>query len=347
MTVTIRVNRLTLSHKGSGGWVRSTLPDVCKSPVVPVPYVNVAYSKTLAKGTKTVHADGGNMISIKGSEYATSTGDEPGVGGGVKSGVNMHRATWLSWSPDVFMEGQPVCRKTDKMLLNRGNTVSIGGDNEIELTGEDIEKKLCDIACKCLAKALKPGQTYQSCVNDEIRKEYYDGRYPKKNSPFHSEMPFDRGSAWDRIDSLNNPGNPTSNFIRPNSRRLDIGIPDGKGGYKKLYDMKFRDDPPVTGQRRDDYESIGKKHAGDEKNYEDFKVDDRCDCGGGNAPETVPAPQPFPVPAVKPNAVPRAVPLRPVLPGLRPVMPSIPLIIPMPVLCGFMPELCGIDPNTA
>jgi hypothetical protein len=86
MSVTIRVNKLTIAHKGTGGFARSTLPDVCKSPTAPVPYVNTSFISTLTKGTKTVFADGGNMIAIKGSEQATSIGDEPGVGKGRQIG---------------------------------------------------------------------------------------------------------------------------------------------------------------------------------------------------------------------------------------------------------------------
>ena len=91
------------------------------------PFVNVAFAKDLAKGTKTVFSHGGAINGIKGSEFYKSIGDEPGVGLGVKSGTQLHRATWLSWSPDVFMEGKPVTRLTDRMLMNNGNTISAGG----------------------------------------------------------------------------------------------------------------------------------------------------------------------------------------------------------------------------
>jgi len=84
MGVTINVNNLTLCHKGSGGVAIATLPDVCNTPPgpVPVPYPNVAFSKPLRKGTKTIKVDGGNMAANKGSEFSQSTGDEPGVAGG-------------------------------------------------------------------------------------------------------------------------------------------------------------------------------------------------------------------------------------------------------------------------
>jgi Domain of unknown function (DUF4150) len=56
---TVGINGITLCHKHSDGWVRSTLPDVCKAPTIPVPFVNIAFAKDLAKGTKTVFSHGG------------------------------------------------------------------------------------------------------------------------------------------------------------------------------------------------------------------------------------------------------------------------------------------------
>ncbi|MER0240398.1 PAAR-like domain-containing protein [Fulvimarina sp. MAC8] len=108
-----------------------------------MPFTNVAFAKDLAKGTTSVFSHGGAMNGVKGSEFYKSIGDEPGVGGGVKSGVNLHRATFLSWSPNVLMEGRPVTRLTDKMLLNKGNTISAGGG--IIRSGHRIRKKLSSV----------------------------------------------------------------------------------------------------------------------------------------------------------------------------------------------------------
>ncbi len=129
MSVTVIINNLTLAHKGSNGIAAATVPDVCKTPSpggpVPVPYPNIARSSSLANGTKTVKADGGNMCANKGSEYSTSTGDEPGTVGGVKSNTNMKEAKWITYSMDVKLEGKNACRLTDKMTNNHGNTVSL------------------------------------------------------------------------------------------------------------------------------------------------------------------------------------------------------------------------------
>ncbi|MEB4673278.1 DUF4150 domain-containing protein [Enterobacteriaceae bacterium G50] len=127
--ITINVNGLTLCHKGSEGVSHNTLPDVCKTPGegTPVPYENEAYSADLVKGTVSVYADGGNMIANMGSQFARSVFDEPGSMGGVNSGTHKAEAEWISHSFDVFFEGKPACRLTDKMFMNHRNTVNSEG----------------------------------------------------------------------------------------------------------------------------------------------------------------------------------------------------------------------------
>ncbi len=133
MPVTIKVNGLfnSLVHKGSNGISMATIPDVCKTPSpagpIPIPYPNISQSAMLAKGTTTVKADGGMMIATKGSEFSLSNGDEPGVAGGVVSGVNMKESTWILYSFDVKMDGQNACRFMDKKFQNHQNTVDMGG----------------------------------------------------------------------------------------------------------------------------------------------------------------------------------------------------------------------------
>jgi hypothetical protein len=174
MKETVNVNGLTLCHKHSDGFTRSTLPDVCKSPTAPVPYTNVAFARDLVDGTVTVFSHNGAMNGIKGSRFAVSTGDNPGVGLGVKSGAVMSEATWLSWSPNVFMEGQPVTRLTDKMLMNKGNTISAGGyytGKPNDPTNLPLMEQICKAACECY-KTNPPGSggspRHTDCVTKEV-----------------------------------------------------------------------------------------------------------------------------------------------------------------------------------
>jgi len=129
MSLTVKVNGsdLGLVHKGSGHFVKNTAPDVCKTPSpggpVPIPYpVIMSKSSDLANGTTTVKADG-EMIAVKGCEYSTCTGDEPGTAGGVVSSTNLKEAKFILFSFDVKMDGKNACRNDDLMTMNHQNTV--------------------------------------------------------------------------------------------------------------------------------------------------------------------------------------------------------------------------------
>jgi hypothetical protein len=178
MGVTININGLSLVHKCSGGVSRATLPDVCKTPpnAAPVPYPNTSFSKTLAKGTTTVKVDGGNMAAVRGSEFSTSIGDEPGTLGGVKSGVNMKESTWLTFSFDVFLDGRSACRLTDKKLQNHCNTVDAAGISQANLT-DPVLKLLCDIFCEAREKGKgKKGFHYSGEAKKLASSEKYASR---------------------------------------------------------------------------------------------------------------------------------------------------------------------------
>jgi Domain of unknown function (DUF4150) len=131
MSVTVDIDGLTLCHQGSNGIATATMPDLCYTPSptgpIPLPYPNIAMSSDLAQGTTTVEADGGCMCANYGSQFSMSSGDEPGVNGGVTSGTFMKEATWLTFSFDVKLEGSGACRLTDKMFMNHNNTVCCAG----------------------------------------------------------------------------------------------------------------------------------------------------------------------------------------------------------------------------
>ncbi len=140
MAISINVNGLSMTHKGSNGMSIATLPDVCNTPTPdgpqPLPYPNISRTNSLTKGTKTVTADGGNMIAIDGSEFSSSSGDEPGSLGGVTSGTFTKESTWITYSFDVMAEGKGVCRLTDKKMQNHGNTADLAGEIHASLLGD-------------------------------------------------------------------------------------------------------------------------------------------------------------------------------------------------------------------
>ena len=144
MPVTINANGLSIIHEDSGGKANATLPDVCLTvvgpSVVPIPYTNSAKSSDLADGSKTVTADGGNSIAIKGCNFSKSSGDAAGTNKGIVSGTTESKAEFITSSPTVKIEGKGVCRLSDQMTMNNMNTMCLAGaDNDSVTVVEDPE----------------------------------------------------------------------------------------------------------------------------------------------------------------------------------------------------------------
>lgn len=115
------INGLTAVHAGSGGSVTS--PDVCKTPgkCRPRTYSNVAVSADSAQTASSVIING-NPACHKDSIFSQSSGDEGGSCGGVSSGTVKGIAEFVTFSPNVLIEGIPAVRQTDLMTSNYKNT---------------------------------------------------------------------------------------------------------------------------------------------------------------------------------------------------------------------------------
>src|SRR5688572_6597009 len=111
--------------KGSRGIAKNTIPNICKMPGPPAPFVptplpNIAKSELSPKGySKTVEIEG-NAVAIRGATFE-SIGDmaSKGTGGGLIS-ANCHGpAKFISpGSMDVKIEGKNVQLLGDMMLNN-------------------------------------------------------------------------------------------------------------------------------------------------------------------------------------------------------------------------------------
>ena len=123
MGQTTFANGRGIAQKGSGG-MSIVLPDICKTPSpagpIPIPYPNIAKVSDLTDGTKTVKVDG-EMAAVKGANYKTSTGDEPGSVGGIISNTTKGKAEFLLYSFDVKLDGKNVCRLGDPLFHNKKN----------------------------------------------------------------------------------------------------------------------------------------------------------------------------------------------------------------------------------
>lgn len=111
--------------KGSHGVAQNTIPNVCKMPGPPAPFVpsplpNIAKSELSPQGYSTTVEIEGNAVAIRGATFE-SIGDmaSKGTGGGLIS-ANCHGpAKFISpGSMDVKIEGKNVHLLSDMMLNN-------------------------------------------------------------------------------------------------------------------------------------------------------------------------------------------------------------------------------------
>lgn len=104
------------------------MPDVCNTPTpagpVPIPYPNLGMPTMGNPATLKVMI-GGMPALTKASEISMSSGDEPGVSGGVVSGKNMGPVKFMMGSLTVKFEGNPAVRLSDPTQHNDGNTVGL------------------------------------------------------------------------------------------------------------------------------------------------------------------------------------------------------------------------------
>lgn len=138
--------------KASGGIASATVPNVCKMPGPPAPFVptplpNVGKSSDSPKGyTKSVKVEG-SPVAVKGASF-NSKGDiaSKATGGGVVS-ANTHGATKFvaPGSLDVKFEGKNVHLLGDQMLNNWGPSMP----NSATLAGVVQKPGAADTSSKC------------------------------------------------------------------------------------------------------------------------------------------------------------------------------------------------------
>ena len=98
-------------------------PDVCLTPmgssVVPVPYPITHTMDTSRQCSPNVFMNG-KPVFLHGESYVDAChGDEPGVKGGVVSGVTGKVSHSIMKSPSVFVNGKPMVRTGDQVWMNQ------------------------------------------------------------------------------------------------------------------------------------------------------------------------------------------------------------------------------------
>ena len=99
--------------------------DVCRTPSpggpLPVPYPNIGLAPMSSNACTKVFVRGLPALN-KASTIPMSSGDEPGVGGGMVSARVMGAAAFSQGSTVVRLQGHPAVRLGDATQHNEGNT---------------------------------------------------------------------------------------------------------------------------------------------------------------------------------------------------------------------------------
>jgi hypothetical protein len=172
------INLRAAVYQGSLG-TSTAFPDVCLCPPappagpVPVPLPNMVKAADLTGGARTVLI-GGKPTGKRSSYLATSTGNEVArsTGGGVVSHTVQGKAHFQSFSPNVFIEGEPAVRHLDLLTHNHltqpGNTPPA-----VWMSAMDVPGISAGAGPKNLVKRLPRAEgkvTIQVVVADELGK---------------------------------------------------------------------------------------------------------------------------------------------------------------------------------
>lgn len=103
-------------------------PDVLKTPtpaMVPIPYPNIAQLSATQDASTDVKAGGKEVITAE-SRILSSSGGEPGVGGGTKvTGEYLGKCTFPEHSATVKANGNGIVRQFDQTDQNGGNATGM------------------------------------------------------------------------------------------------------------------------------------------------------------------------------------------------------------------------------
>jgi hypothetical protein len=122
---------LPASAKSAGQCITTGPLDVCKTPAppapapVPIPYPNIGMCGQASGCADKVKICGSSCITTK-SEIPMSTGDEPGVAGGIISNEFKGKITWKKGSSKVKAEGNAVAHVTAMTAHNGSNANTVG-----------------------------------------------------------------------------------------------------------------------------------------------------------------------------------------------------------------------------
>jgi len=161
MSISVAVNPpKTPVTEGSQDKAPATVPNVCKMPGPPAPFVptplpNLGRSEDSAEGFTTTVLFDGNKVAIKGATYK-STGSpdaaSKGTGGGIVSSVEEGKTGFAApGSMNVKAEGKNIQLLGDAMMNNGSNPFNAAtspGNLQLTKKTRAVANRLCAEFCK-------------------------------------------------------------------------------------------------------------------------------------------------------------------------------------------------------
>jgi uncharacterized Zn-binding protein involved in type VI secretion len=270
--------------KGSNSLATATLPNICKMPGPPAPFVptplpNIGQGSKDQQGYSTTVEIEGQAVAITGATFG-SVGDiaSQGTGGGlVSSNVQGPTSFVAPGSLNVMIEGKNVQYLGDQMLNNCGpggspaNSATMGGVIHVPLMPDATpEAFLKEIACRCDKKrdnnskngeklsCMEKGTEKHACCEDALQRHKASGRTPAVGG----EEGYSAAG-----NKLSPPSRTTYRAEAPDflagSAWPDAASLDGNGNPTQLFDFKFRCSPggePVTWKQSRGLQAQGTKY---------------------------------------------------------------------------------------
>ena len=245
--------------EGSHTTAKATIPNICKLPGPPAPFVpgplpNIAKSELSPKGYSTTVTIEGNAVAIRGATFE-SMGDiaSKGTGGGLISANTQGPAKFITpGSLTVKIEGKSVHLLGEPMLNNCGpsgsppNTgATMTGASHADLSAPlTAEQLLKCIACKCddhvnhtqpNLSCMRAGTEKHNCCEQEIQQHRTTGQSPSLDG----EHGYNAGPPPTGVV-----GSRTANFLAgtlpAGSMWPDAAALDSSGNVSQFFDFKFK-----------------------------------------------------------------------------------------------------------
>jgi uncharacterized Zn-binding protein involved in type VI secretion len=244
--------------QGSSGIAAATLPNICKMPGPPAPFVptplpNIGKSDNSPQGYSTTVTIEGNPVAIQGASF-NSTGDvaSQGTGGGIVSNNVQGPTKFVApGSLDVQIEGKNVQLLGDQMLNNCGpsgsppNAATMGGVLQSpEMVKADLQKIADECNKKVNAEAgYPPGKpSGRECTILGT----------KKHTCCDKAIKAENSSSVKSEESFTASGQPAA---RGAPLRPDVVVLGADGAVKEVFDFKFncKSQPSMSKTQRGKY----------------------------------------------------------------------------------------------